>query len=98
MDAYPPKTTSPLVAAAFRISSGRLRAIRIWCATPELPLATDAGGQHPGYPECRRSPTPSCAGSPGVPRDGEKHDGGGGRGETVLDVHARRAGFEPRKN
>src|SRR5262249_41295559 len=47
----------------------------------------------------------SRAGSPGVPRDGEKHDGDGekhdgdgGRGETMLDMHARRARFEPGKN
>jgi hypothetical protein len=33
-----------------------------------------------------------------VPRDGEKHDGDDRRGETVLDVHVRRAGFEPGKN
>jgi hypothetical protein len=33
---------------------------------PELPLATDAGGQHPRYPECRRIPTRWPSFSPGV--------------------------------
>src|SRR5262249_24152279 len=41
---------------------------------------------------------PSRPGSPGVPRDGKKHDGDDRRGKTMLDVHARRAGFEPGKN
>ena len=34
----------------------------------------------------------------GIARRGEKHDGDDRRGEAMLEMHARRAGFEPRKN